>query len=120
MYKFLDLFLLLLHSLIILFNLTGWIWPKTRPFHFYLVMITAFSWIVPGFWYGFGYCFLTDWHYDIKRELGESGMPNSFIEYLLEEIFSVDFNTALVEWSTGIVFLLIVFAAVYYRFFHNR
>jgi hypothetical protein len=39
----LDVFLTFLHLLIIGFNLFGWIWKKTRKWHFILVVVTAAS-----------------------------------------------------------------------------
>ncbi|MBT3271653.1 MAG: DUF2784 family protein, partial [Spirochaetales bacterium] len=51
------------HSCVIIFNLTGWIWRKTRIPHLILIGLTAFSWFVLGIWYGFGYCPSTDWHW---------------------------------------------------------
>jgi hypothetical protein len=38
-----------------------------------------------GFWKGWGYCFLTDWHYQVLQRLGERGMPSSYIAFLLQK-----------------------------------
>jgi len=83
---FLDKTLFLLHVIIILFNLFGWIWKKTLRLHLIVILITAGSWFVLGIWYGWGYCFLTDWHWQIKHQLGEANLPNSFITYFFQTI----------------------------------
>ncbi|WP_229741368.1 DUF2784 domain-containing protein [Planktosalinus lacus] len=82
---FLNYFFFVFHTVLIIFNLFGWLVPKTRRLHFYSLVITLFSWGVLGIWYGFGYCFLTDWHYQVLRKLGETGMPNSYIAFLIEK-----------------------------------
>lgn len=82
---FLNYFFYIFHTVLVLFNLFGWLHPKTRKFHFYSLVITLFSWGILGIWYGFGYCLLTDWHYQVLRELGETGMPNSYIAFLIEK-----------------------------------
>ena len=82
---FLNVFFYVFHTVLILFNLFAWIFPKTRKLHLYSLFITLFSWGILGFWKGFGYCFLTDWHYQILRKLGETGMPSSYIAFLIEK-----------------------------------
>jgi hypothetical protein len=108
----LDVFLTVAHIFIIGFNLIGWIFVKTRKLHFWVVMLTLFSWIVLGIWYGWGYCFLTDWHWDIKRSLGESSLPLSFITYLTNNLLGFNFSNAFVNGVLGIVFTLIVLLTV--------
>ncbi len=81
-----DISFFILHLGIILFNLFGWLWNKTLKPHLVVIMITIFSWFILGIWYGFGYCFLTDWHWEIKRELGETDLPASFITYFFRMI----------------------------------
>lgn len=85
-YKFLDTFFFAFHSLIILFNLTGWIWRKTRIPHLILLGSTAFSWFILGIWYGFGYCPCTDWHWQVREILGYDAPPASYIQFLLYEL----------------------------------
>ncbi len=79
-----NVFFFVFHTALIVFNVIGWMFRRTKRLHFYTIMITLGSWTVPGFWKGFGYCFLTDWHYDVLRGLGETGMPNSYISFLVE------------------------------------
>lgn len=81
---FLNIFFFIFHTVLVLFNLFGWIFRKTRKLHFIVLMITLFSWTILGIWKGFGYCFLTDWHYDVLRELDKTGMPKNYIAFLIE------------------------------------
>jgi len=84
--KILDLLFTLAHLIIIAFNLFGWIWKKTRKAHLIVVGITLASWFILGIWKGWGYCFLTDWHWRVKEKLGETGLPDSFIKYMADKI----------------------------------
>lgn len=34
--------------------------------------------------YGRGYCPCNDWYWQVKRELGETGLPASYIKYFLD------------------------------------
>lgn len=86
-YQFLDYFFVIFHFSLIFFNLTGWIWRKARRIHLYLISATIFSWVGLGVFYGWGYCPCTHWHWLVKRELGESNLPASYIKYYLDQIF---------------------------------
>ena len=108
MLQILDTALLILHLLVVGFNLTGWIWKSTRRWHLLCVAITAASWIIGGFFYGFGYCFLTDWHWQVKYKLGVMGLPSSFIKYGLDTITGLAFDPMIVDLGTGISFGVIV------------
>ena len=105
MLKLLDGLLFVTHLVVITFNLTGWIWQNTRKLHLVVLSLTLFSWLVLGFWYGFGYCFLTDWEWEIKRRLGETDLPNSFIQYLSNNVLGLNFSSGLVDGLTGGFFL---------------
>ena len=110
-----DLFFWL-HIVVICFNLIGWIWVKTRKLHLVVLSATLFSWIVLGIKYGLGYCFLTDWHWEIKRNLGEKNLPASFIKYFLDQYTSMQLSAEVVDWITGIVFVSIIFMTIYINF----
>ncbi len=97
MYQFLDVFFVVFHFSLIAFNLTGWIWQQTRRLHLYVISATIFSWIGLGAFYGWGYCPCTDWHWQIKRKLGEVELPASYIKYYLDALFGFDWNAALVD-----------------------
>ena len=104
---FLDLLFEALHIFVIVFNLTGWFFSATRFFHFILISLTAFSWLGLGFFYGWGYCFLTDIHWSIKRSLGEYQLPNSYIAYLLEKMSVDNVSHEVIDWIVGSVFCLV-------------
>lgn len=100
MLTFLNVLFFVLHLAILIFNLTGWIWRRTRPWHLISVGITLFSWVVLGFWYGWGYCVLTDWHWQIRRELGYFD-PSSFTELLIVNILKLPVSSTMVDWLTA-------------------
>ncbi len=106
LYKFLDIFFFVLHSLIIGFNMAGWIWRKTRVPHLILLSATAFSWFVLGIWYGFGYCPCTDWHWQARKLLGYDDPPASYIQFLLHELTPIRLPNDTVD--TIVVLCLIV------------
>jgi hypothetical protein len=81
-----NYFFYVFHTLLILVNLFGWIFPKTRKLNLITLLITFGSWGILGLWKGWGYCFLTDWHYAILRRLGETQLPSSYIAFLVEKL----------------------------------
>lgn len=113
---FLDFVFTLAHIAVILFNLTGWIWPRTRKIHLAVVALTAGSWLLLGPFKGWGYCFLTDWHWRVKENLGETGLPNSFIKYFADKLSGSDINSTLVDSITAITFIVIVIITIYVNF----
>jgi uncharacterized protein DUF2784 len=96
----LDWLLSLFHTLVVLGNLLLWIPRRTLRLHLGLVLATTASWLGLGAFYGVGYCFLTDWHWRIKRALGQHDMPGSFIEYALERVAHSDLDSDLVRQVT--------------------
>lgn len=113
---FLDGLMWWLHMAVIAFNLFGWISPKTKRVHLVTVLCTMFSWIGLGIYYGWGYCFLTDWHWQIKWALGEHNLPNSFITYLTNNQLGMNLSSALVDNITALTFAI----AVVLSFYVNR
>jgi hypothetical protein len=120
MLYFLNILFTIAHLALIGFNLTGWIWKRTRKAHFITLLATAASWFVLGIWYGWGYCPLTDWHWDVKEKLGESNLPNSFIKYFADKITGRDIDPSLVDKATLICLVAAVIASVYVNFFKPR
>lgn len=117
MLSFTDHIFFWAHILIISLNLFGWILPFFRKWHLWLVGATLFSWLVLGFWYGLGYCFLTDWHWQIKRQLGEIALPASFVKYFLDHYTSFHLTATFVDWMTGISYLIAIVCSLYVNFF---
>ena len=97
MYNFLDFLLATIHWGLIVFNLSGWLWRRTRRLHLAVIGVTILFWFGAGAFYGWGYCPLTDWHWDIKHRLGETGLPASFIKYYADRITGYDTNALLID-----------------------
>lgn len=96
-YQLLDVFFVVFHFSLIAFNLTGWIWTKTRRLHLYVISATIFSWVGLGFFYGWGYCPCTDWHWQVKRALGETDLPLSYIKYYLDLLTGFSWDPFIVD-----------------------
>jgi hypothetical protein len=77
------------HSAWIVFVCTGWIWRRTRSWQLAAIGLTAASWFVLGFRYGWGYCPFTDWHWQIRARLGFIDPP-SYIQLLIREVTGVE------------------------------
>lgn len=120
MLQFLDILLTFVHLAIIGFNLTGWIWPRTRRAHLLAVAATAASWLILGIWYGLGYCPVTDWQWRVKEQLGEQHLPPSFITYYAEKLSGRQFSDSLVNMITAGAFAAAAILSVYFNFFRKR
>ena len=100
-YRILDIFFVVLHTSIILFNLTGWVWKKTRKYNLILLIITGSSWLILGLIVGtLGYCPLTDWHFDVLEKLGVTDLPSSYVKYLADRLTGLDFSSSLIDKVT--------------------
>jgi len=105
-YRILDIFFVVLHTSIILFNLTGWVWRKTRKYNLILLIITGSSWLILGLIVGtLGYCPLTDWHFDVLEKLGVTDLPSSYVKYLADRLTGLDFSSSLIDKVTLWAFL---------------
>jgi hypothetical protein len=106
--ELLDWLFHLLHIAVIVINTTFWMNARTLPIAQLTLLLTAISWAGFGFYYGFGYCFLTDWHWQIKQSLGQLDLPNSYIKFIVDKIFAVDSNPMMVDTLTAVVTILSV------------
>lgn len=100
----LDYFFIIFHTLFTLFNLFGWIFRRTRRWNLLTLALTAISWFVLGFFYGWGYCFCTDWHWQVRMARGIYDMPNSYIKFLVDLFTGLDADVRLVDICTAIGF----------------
>lgn len=105
-YQFLNIFFFVFHSAFTLFNTVGWIFQKTRKLNLITLSLTAFSWFVLGIWYGWGFCFCTEWHWEVRRKLGYQDHSSSYIHFLLLKLTGVNLNLQLVEIMTLVAFLM--------------
>jgi hypothetical protein len=105
-YRILDIFFVIFHTSVILFNLFGWIWKKTRKYNLILLVITGASWLFLGLIVGtLGYCPLTEWHFSVLNKLGVSDLPTSYVKYLVDRLTGLDISSALVDKVTLYSFL---------------
>ena len=117
--RLLDIFLTLLHLVIILFNLFGWIPVHTRKAHLVSIFLTAASWFLLGIWFGIGYCPITEWQWNIKEQLGERNLPDSFIKYYADKIIGKNFSPSFINTITTVCFAGAVIMSVYVNFFRK-
>jgi hypothetical protein len=116
----LDYFYTLIHLLIIGFNLFAWAFPATRRLHLYGVAVTLGCWLILGIWYGIGYCPVTDWQWQVKEQLGEQNLPNSFVKYYADKISGTSVNASIIDAVTAGSFLLSIMISVYLNFFLKK
>ncbi len=106
MLKFLDIFFVIFHTTLILFNLFGWIWKPTRKANLITLSLTFLAWFGLGIFYGIGYCPVTDWHWNVLNQLGQTDLPNSYISYLVLRISGIKPNDTIVDVMTMSLFLI--------------
>jgi len=106
MYIFLDYFFIVFHSCLVLFNLTGWVWKRTRRIHLITIGLTILSWFGLGVFYGWGYCPCTEWHWEVKLELGESNLPYSYVKYYMDKLTGCKWDPLLVDAAVVVLGLL--------------
>lgn len=113
LYKIANTFFFVFHVTLIIFNLFGWIPKKLRKWNLIALTLTAFSWFVLGIFYGFGYCFLTDWHWQVREKLGYSTDSNSYIHFLITELTGISIDENLVDTFTAIFFFIAFALSIY-------
>ena len=106
LYSILNIFFFVFHTTFTVFNITGWMFRKTRKLNWITLMLTAISWFGLGICYGWGYCFCTDWHWAVREELGLHDQRRSYIHFLLLKLTGMDFNEELVEKLTLYFFIV--------------
>lgn len=85
----------------------------TRKWNLITLLLTAFSWFGLGIWFGWGYCFCTDWHWDVREGLGLQDQRQSYIHFLVLKLTGVDFDEKLVDNVTLIVFVFSLVMSIY-------
>lgn len=119
----LDYTFLFLHTGLIFFNLLGWAWIKTRRLNLLSIVLTVSAWFVFAPWYGLGYCPCTDWHWQVKRALGQYDMPNNYMTYLTDAwtgIAITDDFAARLAWTTLLPALILSVALNLRDFLRKR
>jgi hypothetical protein len=105
-YHILDYFFLIFHTIFIIFNALGWMWKKTRIYALITLLLTAFSWFGLGIFYGWGYCFITDFHWQVLEKLGITDLPLSYMQFLLQRVTGLTFNSESILNLTGIIYFI--------------
>jgi hypothetical protein len=113
MYAFLNIFFFVFHSTLIIFNLFGWIWKKTRLANLIVILLTAFSWTILGIWYGFGFCPCTDWHWQVREKLGYFDMPSSYTKFLIDSLTGLNAKETMVDTLAVTLLALALVASVF-------
>ncbi len=119
MYEALNIFFLIFHSSLILFNLFGWIWKPSRKINLASLLLTGLSWFFLGIFYGVGYCPLTDWHYEVLNELGKTNLPSSYIQYLLDFFFNITVSQKTTDLWTMVLFFVALICSLYFNYFNE-
>ena len=113
MYYFLDKFFFAFHSSLIIFNLLGWAWKKTRLANLITLSLTAFSWFILGIWYGYGFCPSTEWHWQVRAKLGLHDLHSSYLKFLIDSLTGLDVSQKWVD-IFALIFLILAFSASIY------
>lgn len=113
MLPLLNFFFFVFHTLFTLFNVVGWMFVGTRKLHLITMALTAFSWFVLGIWYGWGYCFCTDWHFRVREALGYHDHSTSYIHFLLLKLTGINMSPQWVDAGTAVVFALCLIASLW-------
>ena len=113
MNSFLDIFFLSSHTLLIFFNLFGWIPKATRRANLITLILTGTSWFLLGIFYGIGYCPLTDWHWEVLYMIGETDLPNSYIKYLFDRLFGLVIPANMADILTGLFYFISLAISIY-------
>jgi len=111
-YKAADFFFFAFHTTLILFNCFGWMVSKLRLYNLVSLLLTAFSWFILGIWFGWGYCFCTDWHWQVRENLGYHDATNSYVDLLVRKLTGMDFPDSLVDSVTATVFFVSLIISV--------
>ena len=114
---FLDIFFTTFHTSLVLFNMFGWIWKKTRLLNLICILLTGGSWVILGIFYGFGFCPLTEWHFNVLQRLGYSDLPNSYLSFLFTRLTGIKLQQYLVDAVTtgGLIVALIISLVLNFR-----
>lgn len=86
------------------------------------MLLTAGSWFVLGIWKGWGYCLCTDWHWQVREQMGIHDRSNSYIHFLVIKMTGINIDEQLVEKITLFVFIIcfILSLILNYRDYHRR
>ena len=117
LYDIADIFFVVFHTALILFNLLGWIWKPLRKANLIALVLTGLSWFVLGLFFWIGYCPFTDWHFQVLEKLGRDPSSHSYIEYILQRVSGTDISFAFVDTVTIVLYFIVLAISLYFNFF---
>ncbi len=112
MLQFLNVFFLIFHTALVLFNVLGWMFTKTLRWNLVTLALTAASWGLMGIKYGLGYCLCTDWHWQVRQALGIHDQARTFIQLLVFQFSGWLPSEQLASSLTASFFFVSLFASV--------
>lgn len=101
------------HTVLILFNLFGWIPARLRKWNLVTLGATLISWLVMGLAYGIGYCICTDYHFQVRRAMGIEDNADTYLQLLVRKISGWDPPLALVNNTAAVCLALAVSASLF-------
>lgn len=114
--KILNLALHGTHLFVIVFSVTGWIFPVTRLTNLILILMILTSWYVIGPILGkplaYGYCLITDLQWRLRRRMGLEVPPWGYIKFLLDAIAKRNFDEGTVNRMTVLALFMSFFASI--------
>ena len=122
-FSFMEFFDFLMHGIhisLVLFVLFGAFHKPWVKAHFYCIVLIWLSWLVLGAYVGtLGYCPLTQWHWQIKENMGEYNLPPSYIEYVYTYFTGKDIEDKVMSnIIAGVMLLVTIFSS--FRFFRLK
>ncbi len=117
LYRSFDIFFVIFHSCLIIFNLFGWTWKNMRRANLVTLVLTGGSWFVLGLFYGIGYCPLTEWHWQVLHKLGQYSLPDSYVSYLIARVTGLSIGLKTADTITMASWLIALIISVYMNFF---
>ena len=117
-----DIGFFVFHTLLVGFNIFGWIWRRTRFWHLIAMSLTSFSWFVMGAFYGWGYCLCTDWHFDVREQLGYEDTETTYVQLFARVVFGIPMSRSTSDILAVTIFglILVAMAVVWSRDLHQR
>jgi hypothetical protein len=92
------------HTVLIVFNVIGWAWKRTRIWNLVTLGLTALSWFVMGAFYGIGYCVCTQFHFEVREALGIHDGADNYLQLLARTLLGIDPAPSTVRQIAGIGF----------------
>ncbi|MBO35560.1 MAG: hypothetical protein CMO64_05150 [Verrucomicrobiales bacterium] len=112
MLQLLDILFYIIHLGIIAICVLGWIPSRYRRMHLAFCGLVGASWFGLGMWRGWGYCVLTDWHWEIKAQLGQEGLPWSFIKHVWDSTLPQPIEPATADQLAFVTFALAIVISI--------